>query len=263
MKEFYEKFYAAIERSPVHSAFCERAYGIDLGQHGFADREQLELLLQATHMGPADRVLEIGCGDGRIAEYLSDSTGARMTGLDYIESAIRSAQRRTASKSERLSFLTGDINRLELPAAAYDIILSIDSMYFSRAYGGTIRAMRAALRSGGRLAVFFSHGREPWVPREAFREETLPPGRTPLAAALRENGLVFAVWDLTDADYRLALRRREALKELKERFAAEGLTFIYENRMGDAEGVRQAVEEGLHARYLYIARAAGSFGLSS
>ena len=27
--------------------------------------------------------------------------------------------------------------------------------------------------------------------------------------------------------------------------------FIYENRMGDAAGIRQAVADGLHARYFY------------
>ena len=30
--------------------------------------------------------------------------------------------------------------------------------------------------------------------------------------------------------------------------------FIYENRMGDANGISQAVEMGLQRRYLYLAR---------
>jgi hypothetical protein len=27
--------------------------------------------------------------------------------------------------------------------------------------------------------------------------------------------------------------------------------FIYDNRLGDAEGIRQAIEDGLQARYFY------------
>lgn len=43
--------------------------------------------------------------------------------------------------------------------------------------------------------------------------------------------------------------------ELEPQFEAEGTPFIYENRMGDTEGVRRAIEEGLHRRYLYHAQA--------
>ena len=38
-----------------------------------------------------------GCGDGRIAEYLSDRTGAHMTGLDDISEVIRLARERTSA----------------------------------------------------------------------------------------------------------------------------------------------------------------------
>jgi SAM-dependent methyltransferase len=257
MKDFYDKFYAAIERSPAHHEFCERAYGIDLGQHGFADLDQLDLLQRVTRMGPSHNVLDAGCGNGLIAEHLSDSTGARVAGLDYIESAVLAAQRRTAAKSDRLSFAVGDINRLALPAGAFDIILSIDTIYFSEDYAATIQAMKHALRPGGQLMFFYSHGREPWVPKEEFNADTLPANRTPLADALRANGLAFHTWDLTTNDFRLAQRRKEVLEELKPQFEAEGLMFIHDNRMGDALGIRQAIEEGLHARYLYRAWPAG------
>jgi SAM-dependent methyltransferase len=260
MKDFYTNFFSAIDRSPAHHAFCERAFGRDLGQHGFADQEQLDLLGQVTRIGPAHHVLDLGCGNGLIAEYLSDSTGAHITGLDYIEQAVESARERTAAKADRLAFAVGDINRLELPSRAFDIVLLIDSIYFSEDYAVTIRALKAALLPGGQMAFLYSYGREPWVPREEFPAENLSPDRTPLAEALRANGLAFQTWDLTKQDYLLAQRRKEVLQDLKPQFEAEGLMFIYENRMGDALGVSQAVEEGLHARYLYQARAAGMTG---
>ncbi len=252
MKEFYEKFYAVTEHSAAHHAFCERVFGRDLCQHGFTDMQQLELLMQVTQLGPGQNVLEIGCGNGMIAEYLSDCTGARFTGLDFIPLAIEQARKRTAGKSERLSFMVGDINQLELEEHAFDLVLSIDSMYFSTDYAATIRQFKSALRGGGQMAIFFSHGREPWVAKEQFPAESLPADKTPLAVALRANDLVFRTWDLTAQDYALAQRRKEVLPELKPQFEAEGALFIYDNRMGDAQGVSQAVEEGLHARYLYL-----------
>jgi ubiquinone/menaquinone biosynthesis C-methylase UbiE len=251
VKDFYNAYYSAVEHSQAHHAFCERVFGKDLCQHGFADLEQLELLLQVTQPGPADRALDMGCGNGMIAEYISDRTGAHLTGLDYIPQAISQAQQRTVNKSERLEFMVGDINQLELPRSSFDAILSIDSMYFSKDYTATLRELKAALRPGGQMAIFFSHGREPWVPIDEFKKETIPPDKTPLAVALRANDLTFRTWDLTRQEYELAQRRKEVLAELKPQFESEGTLFIYENRMGDAEGISQAIGEGLHARYLY------------
>jgi SAM-dependent methyltransferase len=253
MKDFYEAFYTAVEHSQAHRAFCERVFGKDLCQHGFADLEQLELLIELTGFGPELRALDVGCGNGMIDEYLSDRTGAHVTGLDYIPLAIDQARRRTAAKSDRLAFEVGDINRLELPLGAFDLVLSIDSMYFSDDYVTTIRKLKAALRAGGRMAFFFSYGREPWIPIEEFPAEKLPPDKTPLAEALEASGMGFRSWDLTAQELRLALRRKEVLAELKPQFEAEGNLFIYENRNGDAEGFSQAIEAGLHARYLYLA----------
>lgn len=251
MKEFYNSFYTAVEHSQAHHIFCERVFGKDLGQHGFTNLEQLELLMQVTQLGPAQHALDLGCGNGLIAEYLSDSTGAHITGLDYIPQAINQAHQRTAAKSDRLAFMVGDINRLEFSKSVFDVVISIDTIYFSEDYAATLRALKAALRPGGQMAIFYSYGREPWVPVEQFAKETLPPDKTPLAEALGTNGLTFRTWDLTSQDYQLAKLRKEVLTELKSQFKAENTLFIYENRLGDAEGVRQAIEEGLHARYLY------------
>ncbi len=252
MKDFYNAFYAAIEHSQAHRAFCERVFGVDLGQHGFADLGQLELLLEVTALGPQHRLLDLGCGDGRIAEYLSDRSGAHVTGTDFIPAAIALAQQRTAAKSARLSFFVGDINRLELPAQHFDLILSIDSIYFSEDYDATVRTLLASLRPGGRMAFFYSHGREPWVPVDEFPADTLSPERTPLAQALTANRLAFHTWDLTRQDYELAQRRKQVLADLLPQFEAEATRFLYDNRLGDANGISQAIEDGLHRRYLYL-----------
>ncbi len=253
MRAFYERFYEAVSRSPSHAAFCERVFGRNLCQHGFADIKQIDALIEATHLGPGQRALDLGCGNGMITETISDRTGAHVTGLDYIPAAIRQAQERTAAKSDRLSFMVGDINALGLPPAAFDTIISIDTLYFSNDYVATIRQLAGALRPRGQMAIFFSHGREPWVPVEAFPAETLPPDKTPLAVALQANGLAFETQDFTEDDYRLALLRKQVLAELKPQFEAEDILFIYENRLGDANGISAAIEMGLHKRYLYIA----------
>lgn len=251
MEDFYEAYFAAADTSQAHHTFCERVFGHDLCQHGFADKAQLELLLQILQLQPTQRILEVGCGNGMITEYLSDYTGAHFTGLDNSALAVHQAQKRTAAKSERLTFLVGDINQLDLPHEAFDVILAIDSVYFSLDYTATIRVFKSTLRPHGQMAILYSYGREPWVAKEAFPKAHLAPDKTPLAVALTANGLTFRTWDLTQQDYELAQRRKEVLLELRPQFEAEGNLFIYQNRYGDAIGISQAIEDGLHARYLY------------
>jgi hypothetical protein len=133
------------------------------------------------------------------------------------------------------------------------VIIMIDSIYFSDNYTRTIRELMMALRPGGQMAIYFAHGRV-GVPKEEFPVETLKPDCTPLADALKANGLHFETQDYTQDDYRLAQRRQQVLAELRPQFEAEGILFIYENRMGDAQGISQFIEEGMHARYLYHVR---------
>jgi ubiquinone/menaquinone biosynthesis C-methylase UbiE len=253
MKDFYENFYAAMARSKAHAEFCERVYGVNLCQHGFADMAQLDALIKVTQLGPQHRALDLGCGNGMITEYLSDCSGAHITGLDYIPGAIRQATERTAAKRGRLAFREGDINALDLPDQAFDLIISIDSLYFSSDYSRTIRQLVSALRPGGQMVIYFAHGRV-GIPKEEFPVETIQPDRTPLADALKANKLHFQTWDYTQDDYRLAQQRIRVLTELRPQFEAEDILFIYENRMGDSLGISQFIEEGMHARYLYHVR---------
>jgi cyclopropane fatty-acyl-phospholipid synthase-like methyltransferase len=251
MRNFYERFYGATPHSHAHAQFCERAFGRNLCQHGFADMRQLDALIDAVQPCPQHHLLDLGCGNGMIAEYINERSGAHVTGLDYIPAAIQQAQARTTTKADRLSFLVGDINALDLPAAAFNAIISIDTIYFSNDYTTTIRQLMAALRPGGRLAFFYTYGWEPGMASAAFPQETLAPEQTPLALALQANGLAFTTQDFTLEDYRLAQLRKQVLTELQEAFATEDLMFIYENRLGEVDGICRGVEQGLHRRYLY------------
>lgn len=252
MLDFYNNFYRATQTSAAHASFCQRVFGLDLCQHGFADVGQLDALLAAASVRPNHHVLDVGCGSGLIAEYMAERSGACVSGLDFAPEAIRQAKARTNGKGERLAFFEGDINDLRLPANAYDVITSIDSIYFSQDYVATIAALKQALRPGGRLAFYYSFGREPWVPVADFPAAQLPAFKTPLACALHANGLAFVTLDFTADEYRLATLRKNVLNGLRAQFEAEDNLFLYENRLGDANGISQAIQEGLHRRYLYV-----------
>ena len=257
MLDWYTDFYRAAGQSRAHAVFCQRVYGRDLCQHGFADMAQLHRLLEVTRLKPGGRVLDLGCGNGMIAEYISGTTRARVTGIDNVPTAIRQARERTKRKRHRLDFLVMDIGHLAFAAGAFDAILAIDTLYFTD-MADTIRQMKTVLRPGGQMAILYSHGANPSAPKEIFPKETTSPDKTPLAQALNVHGLPYRTWHLTAEDYRQAQRRIPVLADLKDLFVAEGNQFLYENRLGEASGVSAAIEFGAHARYLYNVRLTSS-----
>jgi hypothetical protein len=131
---FYDDYYQAVEHSPAHALFCERVYGRNLCQHGMADMEQIQIALDELQVHTGMTLLDFGCGDGRIAEYISDTTRTVVTGVDIASGAIELAQTRTQAKRERLHFYLADVERQQgtFPPGQFDRILAIDSIYFVR-----------------------------------------------------------------------------------------------------------------------------------
>ncbi len=249
---FYERFYAVIAASRAYAEFCTRVFGRDFGQHGFADMAQLDALLALLAICPGERVLDLGCGNGAMAAYIVECTRAHVTGIDISPTAIVRAQSRAPTMASSLAFQVADIAALPFAPASFDVLIAIDTLYFTD-LDETIAGMKRLLKPGGRIGIYWSQGANPAIPIEVFPRETLPPDNTDLAQALRRAGLAYQAVDFTGADYRHALVKRATLTELRPQFEAENTLFLYDNRLGEADGVIAAIAAGAHARYLYIA----------
>ncbi|RPI32399.1 MAG: class I SAM-dependent methyltransferase [Chloroflexota bacterium] len=249
---WYRDYYIATATSQANAIFCERAYGKDLCQEGFMDMEQLALLLDLLHLAPGDRVLDLGCGNGMIAEYISDTTGAYVEGMDYIPEAVEQATARTWEKRQRLAFQVGNLDSIPYPDRSFDVILSADTLYMPNDLDATVAKMKQILRPGGKMGIFFSHAL--WGQPVAGKEALLPEN-TPLGKALQANGLSFKSIDLTQADLRHAQAKGPVAEELKTAFEAEGNSFLYAIRHGEAVDVMAAIQSGMQVRYLYLVEA--------
>lgn len=247
---YYQRFYPAAHASAAHSTFCERVYGADLCQEGQTDMEAINRLLAVLEPNPADRLLDLGCGAGGISEYISDRTGALVTGVDYSATAIETARARTEVKHERLQFHEADLNQLDLPDAAFDAAISIDSIYWAADFAHTLSSIQRALRPGGQLAILIvqtlADGSGPEVPDA---------DHTPVAAALRAIELDYVVHDLTSSFAGFWPLVKRAAVDLYDAFAAEGNAFIADNWIREAdEEYLPALDAGEMRRYLYHAR---------
>jgi len=242
-REWYNEYFRRAVSSPTHSRFCEKVYGIDLCQHGLMDSDELDFLSSQIHAG--QHVLEIGCSNGFVTEEIHHRTGCSVHGIDFSDTAIEQARERT-HHNNGLSFECLDLTKDPLPAGPFDVILSIDSLYFLGEYTDTIRKMLPSLTSEGSLILSVFQFK-----REEDPEEILLPDKSWLAQALDEVGLSYSWFDFTENVQRHGILNHAVAEQLKEDFYREGNGFLYEARAAENRYFKQAAEEQSIVRYMY------------
>ena len=105
-------------------------------------------------LGPADRALDIGCGDGRLTAHLQ---AAQLTAADVSRVALERARRRLPD-AELLPVKPNA--PLPLPDASYDLVLCAETIEHVQDSQLVLSEARRVLRPGGRIAVTTpAHGR--------------------------------------------------------------------------------------------------------
>jgi 2-polyprenyl-3-methyl-5-hydroxy-6-metoxy-1,4-benzoquinol methylase len=247
---YYQRFYSAANASPAHKSFCRRVYGEDLCQEGMTDMSSLDDLISHLQLKPGDLVLDLGCGAGGISEYMSDRTGAIVTGIDYSASAIATANSRTENKRSDLNFLQADMNSLELPAQSFDAAISLDSIYWVDDVAQTLSQVASAIRPGGQIGIFIAQILEEDSPRDASEATN-----TSVASALSDLDMDFKAHDHTAMFRGFWPSAKAAAVALRDEFDAEGNRFICENWIREADDeYLPALNAGDLRRYLYLVR---------
>ncbi len=245
---YYQHYYPAAQASMAHSQFCKRVFGKDLTQEGQADMDSVNDLITYLGIREGDKVLDLGCGAGGISEYISDETGAHVTGLDYAATAIEAAANRTSDKRDRLTFVQGDMNSLEFADHSFDKVISIDTIYWVADIDEAVASFNKLTRQGGRIGIFIAN--TPLLDDSPGAYE--PPG-TWVAKSLDKLGLGYDVYDYTESFLKFWPKLKKVALELRDDFVAEGNEVIFDSFMLDAdEDYLPAAKAGKLRRYLYI-----------
>jgi SAM-dependent methyltransferase len=112
------------------------------------------------------RVLEIGCGPGRLSILLAREHGLDVTGVDLdpamIERARGNAERSGEGDERRPSFAVGDVASLAFSDDSFELVISTLSMHHWADPTAGLAEIGRVLRPGGRALVWdFRAGRVP------------------------------------------------------------------------------------------------------
>jgi len=125
----------------------------------------MDRLAEFCHITENTKVLEVGCGTGGNACYLTKRYGCTVVGVDIAEHMVEYAQRRAAELglTDKVSFKVGDAYRLELTDRGFDAVLTVFVSQFldpARAFPEFLRV----LKPGGYLGI-----------NEMYRADHVPP----------------------------------------------------------------------------------------
>ena len=156
---FYELFSGLPRQGPGTAASTRRALGL------------------VPDVGPATRVLDVGCGTGAQTLVLAGSSPARILAVDnhspFIDELNRKAQQR--GLADRLEARVADMRELDFADGAFDLIWCEGAIYNVGVEAG-LRDWRRLLRRGGHVAFTDACWRKPDPPAEcaAFWNQEYP-----------------------------------------------------------------------------------------
>lgn len=111
-------------------------------------------MLRAAGIGPASRVLDLGCGNGTVAAWLARETGASVTGIDLSAVRIAHADRLAAANPQlRLEFITCSAAALPFADGTFTHVFSQAVLYHVHAREQALAEVARVLEPDG-LFVF-------------------------------------------------------------------------------------------------------------
>jgi SAM-dependent methyltransferase len=119
----------------------------------------------------ARRVLDVGCGSGRLTVALAEA-GAAVTGFDTSAERLEEARRRAEGAGVTLDLVEADLNApLPFADGAFDGVVSRLALMVARDPVATLGELRRVLEPGGRVStvIWAALPENPWfaAPREA------------------------------------------------------------------------------------------------
>ncbi|MGH9213123.1 MAG: class I SAM-dependent methyltransferase [Acidimicrobiales bacterium] len=258
--ELAGRFYA-VGQQGIAREVERRTLGCDFGANGYATLAEVDGLVGMLGLGPGQRLLDIGCGQGWPGLYLSRETGCTVVLCDVPFEGLATAARRAAGErlGARAFAVAARGQVLPLRPATFDAVIHTDVLCCLDPKLATLRATFRALRHGGTTvftAIFSGPGLSAAETRRAI--EAGPPNvvlRTSCSSLLRSAGFVeIEEHDLT-ADY-LATARRKL--EVAEQFAEDLIQMLGHHDFDETQIERrlavQAITDGLLRRSLFVAR---------
>jgi SAM-dependent methyltransferase len=113
-----------------------------------------EFALEVVRSYDAPRVLDVGCGSGRIGELALDAGAGDYVGVDFAETMLDLARERLDRFGDRVTLVQGDFRDVELEGR-FDVVLALGLFDYWADADSFARRMREVTAPGGSVVASF------------------------------------------------------------------------------------------------------------
>lgn len=130
---------------------------INLSKSIIANQKLFEkMLCEDLGMHPGQKILDIGCGRGRVVGHMAQMSGANLVGMNIDPDQLESAKKFALGHdlSHRCQFVQADVNQIPypFPDASFDHIYEIQCIFtISKDLGKTFKEVHRLLKPGGKF----------------------------------------------------------------------------------------------------------------
>jgi trans-aconitate 2-methyltransferase len=144
---------------------CDKRGMTEWNASGYFEQSALQRRLAETSLAGlvlegSERVLDVGCGDGKITAGIAERLPrGSVVGIDPSGCMIDFARERFRATHPNLLFEVGDAARLGY-RAAFDVVVSFNALHWVQDQAAALRGIHGALVDGGRGVLQFVPGGE-------------------------------------------------------------------------------------------------------
>jgi SAM-dependent methyltransferase len=113
----------------------------------------VENLIERMNVQPRDRILDVGCGEGRASRLLAGLVPEGLVvGVDISGEMVRQA-RVQSTQCENLMFIPGEVQEIPWQEGFFSKVLCVDSFYYFENPEKALREIHRVLSPGGSLWI--------------------------------------------------------------------------------------------------------------
>jgi ubiquinone/menaquinone biosynthesis C-methylase UbiE len=160
-RKTHAKHFDGVHAAQLHSRVLRdiwrKAYGGDYPEQtnpsAFYSKSTLQRLVTGLRVGPGQKLVDLGCGNGGAALWVARELGVDMTGIDLSAAGVAAGndQAKALGVDDRVRFIEGDMTETGLPTGSCNGAISLDVLCFVPDKPAAFRETARLLRPGARF----------------------------------------------------------------------------------------------------------------